>query len=387
MFGIGIRSIVRVVFILLASSLLTLTVSALAACGNRNETQTAAPAASSDAAPAAQVTDSNAEASVEAAEASDPAPAAQVADSNAEASVEAAQPSGVEALLSGDTLARYRALPPAYQQALELYTHVGVSAELIPAVVQDKIDQWGDHTIPLSELVGDERVKRLERLRDISIPTTYGSLLAGYYVFLLNTEPDGQRRADAIGKLMDVIAPPAPPNTVGLDIDEATDTNPPPPPMMDWPDLKTFLAPTALARLDGFPPRLRQRLNEPLVDPTGQTIDTNIEYVVTLMPMYEVFLLNAQPPSDLPAMEDVLSVNDLLVFQSLPAADRERADYRFKEVLIQSYLSATFQPSWADASVWEEVWTEEYAAKNAADQLEFAVDWSEIKQTSAGPSM
>lgn len=387
MFDIRNRSIVRVVFILLASSLLALTVSALAACGNPDETQTAAPAASSDAAPAAQVTDPIGEASVEAAEASDAAPAAQTADSNAEASVEAAEPSGVEALLSGDTLARYRALPPAYQQALELYTHVGVSAELIPAVVQDKIDQWGDHTIPLSELVGDERVKRLERLRDISIPTTYGSLLAGYYVFLLNTEPDGQRRADAMGKLVDVIAPPAPPNTVGLDIDEATDPNPPPPPMMDWPDLKTFLAPTALARLDGFPPRLRQRLNEPLVDPTGQTIDTNIEYVVTLMPMYEVFLLNAQPPSDLPAMEDVLSVDDLLVFQSLPAADREHADYRFKEVLIQSYLSATFQPSWADASVWEEVWTEEYAAKNAAAQLEFAVDWSEIKQTSAGPSM
>lgn len=388
MFGIGNRSIVRVVFILLASSLLALTVSTLAACGNRNETQTAAPAAPSDAAPAAQVVDPSGEASVEAAEASDAAPAAQTADSGGEASVEAAEPSGVEALLSGDTLARYRALPPAYRQALELYTHVGVSSDLIPAVVQDKIDQWGDHTIPLSELVGDERVKRLERLRDISIPTTYGSLLAGYYVFLLNTEPDGQRRADAMRDIVDVMAPPPPSNTVGLDVDEATDPNPPPPPMMDWPDLKTFLAPTALSRLDGFPPRLRERLNEPLdVHPTGQTIATSIEYVVTLMPMYEVFSLNAQPPSDLPAMEDVLSVDDLLVFQSLPAADREHADHRFEEILIHSYLSATFQPGWSDASVWEEVWTEEYAAKQAADQLEFAMDWSEIKQTSAGPSM
>ena len=263
-----------------------------------------------------------------------------------------------------------------------------MSSDLIPAVVQDKIDQWGDHTIPLSELVGDERVKRLERLRDISIPTTYGSLLAGYYVFLLNTEPDGQRRADAMRDIVDVMAPPPPSNTVGLDVDEATDSNPPPPPMMDWPDLKTFLAPTALSRLDGFPPRLRERLNEPLdVHPTGQTIATSIEYVVTLMPMYEVFSLNAQPPSDLPAMEDVLSVDDLLVFQSLPAADREHADHRFEEILIHSYLSATFQPGWSDASVWEEVWTEEYAAKQAADQLEFAMDWSEIKQTSAGPSM
>ena len=399
MFGIRNRSIVRVVFVLLASSLLALSVSALAACGNQNEPQTAAPApSSSDPAQAAQAEDSvGAEASDPAqvaqaedsvgAEASDPASAARTADSNGVGPVEDAEPSGVEALLSGDTLARYRALPPAYRQALELYAEVGVSTNLIPAVVKDKIDQWGDRAVPLAELVGDERARRIERRVEAYDFTTYPSLLAGYYVFLLNTEPDAQRRADAMGKLVDVIAPPAPPDAVGLDVDEATDPNLPPPPMMDWPDLRTFLTPTALARLDGFPPRLRERLSELLdVDPTGQTIANSVEYVASLMPMYEVFSLNAQPPSDLPAMEDVLSVDDLLVFQSLPAADREHADHLFEEILIQSYLSATFQPGWSDASVWEEVWTEEYAAKNAADQLEFAVHRSELK-ASAGPSM
>lgn len=412
MFGIGNRSIVRVVFILLASSLLGLTVSALAACGNRNETQTAAPVASSDAAPAARVTEPNGEASVEVTGASsDAAPAAQVADSDGEASVEAtgasevspaaqvvdsdgealieaAQPSGVEAMLSGDTLTRYRALPPAYQQALELYAYVGVSDELIPAVVQDKIDQWGNHAIPLAELVGDARVRRIESRVNTYDFTTYPSLLAGYYVFLLNTEPDADRRADAMGKLVDVIVPPSPPNTVGLDVDESTDPNPPLPPMLDWPDVETFLTPTALSRLDGFPPRLRERLKEPLaVHFTDQTFPNSLKDVARFMLMYEVLPLNVQPPSDLPAMEDVLSSDDLLVFQSLPAADREHADYLFEVILIHSYLSATFQPGWADASAWEEVWTEEYAAKNAADQLKFAVDWSEIKQTSAGPSM
>ena len=408
MFGIKNRLIVRMAFVLLASSLLALSVSILAACGNRNETQTAAPAASSDPAPAAQTADSNGEESVEAAGASDPAPAAHVVDSNGEESVEAAgasdpapaaqaadsngagavedaEPSGVEALLSGDTLARYRALPPAYRQALEVYASVGVSDDLIPAVVQDKIDQWGDLAVPLAQLVGEERVRRIERRVDTLDSTIYPSLLAGYYVFLLNTEPDGQRRAEAMGKLVDVIVPPAPPNTVGLDVDEATDPNPPSPPMLDWPDLRTFLTPTALSRLDAFPPRLRERLNEPLyVQSTGQTI---VEDAARLMLMYEVFSLNAQLSSDLPAMEDVLSGDDLLVFQSLPAADREQADREFEMILIQSYFTATFQPVWSDASVWEEVWTEGYAAKQAADQLEFAVEWLEIKQASTGSSM
>ena len=385
MFGIKNQSIVRMAFVLLASSLLALSVSILAACGNRNETQTAAPAASSDAAPAAQAADSDGEESVEAAGASDPAPAAQTADSNGAGPVEDAGPSGVEALLSGDTLVRYRALPPAYRQALEVYASVGVSDDLIPAVVQDKIDQWGDRAVPLAELVGEERARRIERRADTLNSTTYPSLLAGYYVFLLNTEPDGQSRADAIGKLVDVIVPPTPPNAVGLDVDEATDPNPPPQPMLDWPDLRTFLTPTALARLDRFPPRLRERLNEPLYfQATGQTI---VKDAARLMLMYEVFSLNAQPSSDLPAMEDVLSGDDLLVFQSLPAADREQADREFEMILIQSYFTATFQPVWSDASVWEEVWTERYAAKQAADQLEFAVEWSEIKQASTGSSM
>ena len=384
MFGIGIRSIVRVVFILLASSLLALTVSALAACGNRNETQTASPAASSDAAPAAQVTDPIGEASVEAAEASDAAPAAQTADSNAEASVEAAEPSGVEVLLSGDTLARYRALPPAYQQALELYTHVGVSAELIPAVVQDKIDQWGDHTIPLSELVGDERVKRLERLRDISIPTTYGSLLAGYYVFLLNTEPDGQRRADAMGKLVDVIAPPAPPNTVGLDIDEATDPNPPPPPMMDWPDLKTFLAPTALARLDTLAHGLQEAIRRPLsVDPTGQVFPDRIKDVAAFMPMYEVFALKADADIKLPKLENALTGEDRAAFLAFSAEVRERGEQFFRTSLVISYLSEAVQPGGAPAV---STWSPEILDQMAAAGLEYTDSISHLT-ASGGTSM
>ena len=259
-----------------------------------------------------------------------------------------------------------------------------MSAELIPAVVQDKIDQWGDHTIPLSELVGDERVKRLERLRDISIPTTYGSLLAGYYVFLLNTEPDGQRRADAMGKLVDVIAPPAPPNTVGLDVDEATDPNPPPPPMMDWPDLKTFLAPTALARLDTLAHGLQEAIRRPLsVDPTGQVFPDRIKDVATFMPMYEVFALKADADIKLPKLENALTGEDRAAFLAFSAEVRERGEQFFRTSLVISYLSEAVQPGGAPAV---STWSPEILDQMAAAGLEYTDSISHLT-ASGGTSM
>lgn len=378
MFGIRNWFIVRVVFVLLASSLLVLSVSALAACGNQNETQTAAPAASSSApAQAAQAEDSVG------AEASEPASAARTADSNGVGTVEDAEPSGVEALLSGDTLARYRALPPAYRQALELYAEVGVSADLIPAVVKDKIDQWGDRAVPLAELVGEERARRIERRVEAHDFTTYPSLLAGYYVFLLNTEPDAQRRADAMGKLVDVIAPPAPPDAVGLDVDEATDPNLPPPPMMDWPDLRTFLTPTALARIDVLTPLLQEAIRDPLFNlPDGQVFPDRIKDVAVYMPMYEIFALKADADIELPKLENVLTGEDRAAFLSFGAEVRGRGEQFFRASLVVSYLTEAVQPGGAPAV---STWSPEILDQMAAVGMEYTDSISNL--AAGGPSM
>ena len=342
-------------------TLLLVAVSALAACGNQNETQTAAPAASS----------------------SNPAPAAQTADSNGVGPVEDAEPSGVEALLTGDTLARYRVLPPAYRQALELYAEVGVSADLIPAVVKDKIDQWGDRAVPLAELVGEERVRRIERRVEAYDFTTYPSLLAGYYVFLLNTEPDAQRRADAMGKLVDVIVPPAPPDTVGLDVDEATDPNLPPHPMMDWPDLRTFLAPTALARIDTLTPRLQEAIRAPLFnDPDGQVFPDRIKDVAVYMPMYEIFALKADADIELPKLENALTGEDRAAFLTFSAEVRERGEQFFRASLVISYLTEAVQPGGAPAV---STWSPEILDQMAAVGMEYTDSISNL--TAGGPSM
>lgn len=284
----------------------------------------------------------------------------------------------LEALLSGETLARYRALPPAYRQALQVYTHVGVSSGLISDVVKDKMDQWGAAVIPLSELVGSDHASRFQRTEPR--PPEYASLLGTYYVFLLNTEPDEQRRARAMRELVDVMASSPQPDTIGLDSDEASDPDRPPPPMMEWPDLETFLTPTALARLDELAPRLQHQLREPInVDDTGQNNPSLLKDVVIFMPRYEVFLLKAQSSLELPLLEDVLTGEDRAVFQSLPRDARERTARSFRNTVRDSYITAAFQP---DGASTVSPWDEETLAEIAASHLELLLTISE--SSSAG---
>ena len=94
-----------------------------------------------------------------------PTPTAETAPTatNVPAQVVAPSDEGVESMLSGDTLARYRALPPAFQAALDTYAWFGVPPDLIPLAVRDKMDQWGDAAVPLAEIIGEERAERVSR--------------------------------------------------------------------------------------------------------------------------------------------------------------------------------------------------------------------------------
>ena len=94
---------------------------------------------------------------------------------------------GIESMLSGDTLARYRALPPAFQAALDTYAWFGVPPDLIPLAVRDKMDQWGDAAIPLAEIIGEERA---ERFRDTSSP---------FVVCVLEAHTGAARRSPPFG--------------------------------------------------------------------------------------------------------------------------------------------------------------------------------------------
>ena len=107
-------------------------------------------------------------------------------------------------ILTGETLDRYRALPPAYQEALGLYTWHSLSPDIVRSAVKDKLDQWGDAVIPLPELLGEDRAGRFERLEGEIYNHAY--LLVSYYVLVLNTESSDKSRAEAMQQYVDYIA-------------------------------------------------------------------------------------------------------------------------------------------------------------------------------------
>lgn len=245
-----------------------------------------------------------------------------------------------ESLLSGATLARYRALPGAYQDALGLYLFVGVSPDLIPFIVEEKMGQWGDDLVPLSELVGEERAKRFEGI-DLAPPVAYGRLLGSYYVHVLNAHMNTAQRILAMQELVDVMAPPPPSLTVG-ESDEAIDLEGRETlPSTRWPDLEKVLVPAALVRLEGLGPRLREQVEASITD-TGTD---SIENVVIFLSIYELFLLKTQPGLDIPPIEDVLTSAHLSAFRALTDADRERVDRSFQRtVFLFHYLQPAVLP-------------------------------------------
>ena len=245
-----------------------------------------------------------------------------------------------ESLLSGATLARYRALPAAYQDALGLYLFVGVSPDLIPFIVEEKMGQWGDDVVPLSKMVGEERAKRFEGI-DLALPFAYGRLLGSYYVHVLNEHMNTVQRIVAMQELVDVMVP-LPPSMDTDATDEAVglagrETLP----SSGWPDLEEVLIPTALVRLEGLGLRLREQVEASITD-TGAD---SIENVAIFLSMYELFLLKTQPDLDLPSIEDVLTGANLSAYQALPDADRERVDRSFQRTaFLFHYLQPTVLP-------------------------------------------
>ena len=173
---------------------------------------------------------------------------------------------GIEGLLSGDTLARYRALPPAFQAALDTYAWFGVPPDLIPPAARDKMDQWGDAAVPLAEIIGEERAEGFSdpRFHSSSVFSNYiqvrhADLLLSGYAYLLAMEPSAERRLEIMLELSNVPIPASDWLTPASD-DSATSTDaasdsltwlaPPPP--------DAVLTKTALARLQQLGPRLRR---------------------------------------------------------------------------------------------------------------------------------
>ena len=285
----------------------------------------------------------------------------------------------MQTILSGETLDKYRALPPAYQEALGLYTWHNLPPDLVRSAVKDKIDQWGDDwIIPLPEFIGEERAERFNELEGEILNHAY--LLVSYYVLVLNTEPPDLSRSVALRGFIDYIAPldTEMPSTSEPDKDNSRAASAP---MVTWPSLETVLTNTALARLDMLGPRIRERV----MDAISSSGEDNIKDVAAFLTLYELFLLKAQPGLEIPTLEDTLTGDDLVTFKNFSEADRDSAESFFQRgVFSLHYVGAAGHPS--NSTIPDP--TPDFLADQAALAMEWTmptVDSEALRFRSADP--
>ena len=267
----------------------------------------------------------------------------------------------METILSGETLNRYRALPPAYQEALGLYTWHNLPPDLVRSAVKEKIDQWGEWVFPLPEFIGEERAERFDELEGEIVNHAY--LLVSYYVLVLNTEPPDLSRSVALREFMDYVAPldTEMPSTSEPDQDTSGYSKAP---TVAWPSLETVLTNTALARLDMLGPRLRERV----MDDISSSEEDDIKNVATFLTLYELFLLKAQPGLEMPSLEETLTGDDLATFKNFSEADRDSAESFFQRGLFTlHYVGAAGHPP--NSTIPDP--TPDFLA----DQAAFAMEW------------
>ena len=277
----------------------------------------------------------------------------------------------LESNLSGETLDRYRALPPAYQEALGLYTWQTLPPDLVQSAVKDKIDQWGDAVIPLPDLLGEERAERFDGLQGEIVD--HAQLLVSYYVLVLNTQSSDESRAEAMQQYVDYIAPPDTqmPSPSEPDVDTSSSAKAP---MVAWPPLEKVLTKTAYARLDTLGPRIRERVID--IHAISSSGESDIETTAGFLTLYEMFLLKAQPGLEMPSLEDTLKGDDVATYRDFSEAHRKSADYTFDRGLFSlHYLGAAFNSF--NSTIPEP--TPELLAGRAA----FAMEWVTFQEEPA----
>ena len=120
----------------------------------------------------------------------------------------------VESLLSGETLARYRALPEEYRVALDAYSAFGVSDDLIPTVVAEKMAQWPDSPEPIRDLLDAERYAIFgeltathPKLEDEPKIQILSKFFLAYYPYVVLNEDTVEGRKQAFANLLDASQP------------------------------------------------------------------------------------------------------------------------------------------------------------------------------------
>ena len=252
------------------------------------------------------------------------------------------KPGELESLLSEDVLSKYEELPEEYREALRAYLAFGVSRELIPALVEQKMAQWPPSPPPLEELLGRDRIQAIEKVivteirEPVSKTLPYASFLLTYYIYVLNTEDTiaGQRQAfEALADSQYGATDQAKAEALADPQYGAVNQSEQVP--MLKPNLKNILVPTALSQLERLGPNFRRVVDSE----DGDWLPQEPGSIAVYLLHSEIALLKADPGLDLPPIESSLTQEQLAEFEALSPIVQNRVEERFHSSVFADFIS------------------------------------------------
>ncbi|MCY4527996.1 MAG: hypothetical protein OXD46_03050, partial [Chloroflexi bacterium] len=207
--------------------------------------------------------------------------------------------------------------------ALDAYSAFGVSDDLIPTVVAEKMEQWPDGPEPIRDLLDAERYAIFEELTAVHPNPAIGdkarvhwhaSFFLGYYPYVLLNEDTSEGRKQAFANLLDSMAD-------QFELGKK--------PSVPKPLLEGLIIPSAAEALDALGPRLRDAI---AVQQPNFT--TDIDALAFDIVSTEVMLLKSEPGLEMPTLGEVLSPEDRSGLNGLPADVREDAERRYARGVV-----------------------------------------------------
>ena len=269
-------------------------------------------------------------------------------------------PGELESLLSGDVLTKYRDLPEEYREALRAYLAFGVSRELVPTLVEQKMAQWPPSPPPLEELLGSDRIQAIEKIIEteirepVSKTLPYASFLLNYYIYVLNTQDTVAGQRQALTALADSRygttnrakreAEALADHQSGANQTEAEAladpqhgaTNQADQVQMPKPELGSIIAPIALSRLKELGPNFRSVVESK----DGKWLPQDPSSIAFYLLHSEIGLLKAAPGLELPPIEPSLTQEQLSEFRALSPTVQERVEQSYHATVFANMIGS-----------------------------------------------
>ena len=267
-------------------------------------------------------------------------------------------PGEFESLLSGDVLSKYEELPEEYREALRAYLAFGVSRELIPILVDQKMAQWPAPPTPLKELLGQDRFEAIEEIIEtkirepVSKTLPYASFLLTYYIYVLNTQDTATGQLQAFSALADsqygatnqleleALADPQHGATDQSELEALADpqhgaTNQSEQAPMLKPRLKSILVPIALSQLQKLGPNFRRVVESE----DGDWLPQEPGSIAVYLLHSEIALLKAVPGLELPPIESSLTQEQLSEFKAFSPIVQNRVEKFYHGIVFTDSIS------------------------------------------------